>query len=212
MILCPKCRQPLEDADEPYICCAGTVLSWRCVDCGKVSEGFAFPYGQCPHCSGTLETLGQREIEGEAALKAVSLAFAIELGGQAFYAQAAAETSEPGLKDLFGRLAEMEGEHMTTLARRYHTEAPAPSTAFQTERAALFAGIDSRPGDPDNLLKIAIACEQRAVDFFAARGEEAAEGTIERQLYRELAAEEREHVALLTTELARFRHGKPGLL
>ena len=30
--LCPRCRRPLED-DEPYICCAGVELRWRCADC-----------------------------------------------------------------------------------------------------------------------------------------------------------------------------------
>ena len=38
------------------------------------------------------------------------------------------------------------------------------------------------------------------------------EGSPERQLYKELAAEEREHVALLTTELERWKAGKPGLM
>ena len=32
------------------------------------------------------------------------------------------------------------------------------------------------------------------------------------ELYKELAAEEREHVALLTTEYDRWKIGKPGLL
>ena len=49
MSLCPRCQRPLDD-DEPYICCAGVELRWRCADCHKVSEGFAFPYGLCPHC------------------------------------------------------------------------------------------------------------------------------------------------------------------
>ena len=35
---------------------------------------------------------------------------------------------------------------------------------------------------------------------------------MERELYRELAAEEQEHVDLLTTELERFKAGKGGLL
>ncbi|MCP6769981.1 hypothetical protein NL529_34545, partial [Klebsiella pneumoniae] len=44
---CPKCHQPIE-GDEEYICCADAKLQWRCDSCAKVSEGFAFPYGQCP--------------------------------------------------------------------------------------------------------------------------------------------------------------------
>ena len=50
------------------------------------------------------------------------------------------------------------------------------------------------------------------MDFFSSRGAEAAEDSPERQLYRELAAEETEHVALLTTEYERWKAGKPGML
>jgi rubrerythrin len=35
---------------------------------------------------------------------------------------------------------------------------------------------------------------------------------MEQQLYKELAAEEREHVDILTTEYNRFKAGKPGML
>ena len=52
--VCPKCHQPLE-GDESYICCADAALQWRCESCAKVSEGFAFPYGMCPHCGGKLK-------------------------------------------------------------------------------------------------------------------------------------------------------------
>ncbi len=101
---------------------------------------------------------------------------------------------------------------METLSRRYHADVPAPSPEFQVERAAIYAGIENRPEDPANLLRIAIACEQRAVDFFTERSAQAPEDSVERQLYRELAAEEREHVALLATEYDRWKAGKPGLL
>ncbi len=101
---------------------------------------------------------------------------------------------------------------MATLARRYHAEVPAPGADFHIERAAIYAGIPSKPEDPANLFRIAIAFEQRAVDFFSVRCEKTAEGSAESQLYKELAAEEREHVALLTTEYDRWKLGKPGLL
>jgi hypothetical protein len=106
----------------------------------------------------------------------------------------------------------MEGEHMATLSRRYHTEVPVPSSEFRTERAAIYAGIPHRPEDPANLFRLAIAFEERAVKFFTERGEQCPDGSAERELYRELAAEEREHVAILTTELERWKLGKPGLL
>ncbi len=211
---CPKCRRPIEGG-EAYICCAGATLSWHCTACAKVSEGFAFPYGGCPHCGGRLEVIetdGSSRLENAAALMAVRAAFEIELGGQAFYRRAALEAPEPELRTLFGKLASMEQEHMVTLCARYHTEVPAPSEEFQLVRAAVFAGIGHHPEDPANLFRIAIAFEQKAQAFFAERGLAAPEGTVERQLYRELAAEEAEHIALLTTEHQRWQEGKSGLL
>ena len=210
-LVCPKCRQPIE-GEEQYVCCAGATLQWRCADCRKVSEGFAFPYGMCPLCSGKLEMLDAREIEDAGALDAIRTAFEIELGGRAFYSRAALQAKEPILRDLFGKLAEMEGEHLDTLSRRYHAEVPEAPEGFQTDRAAIYAGLENRPEDPADLIRIAIAFEENAVRFFGEYGERAPEGSMERQLYKELAAEEREHVALLTTEYDRWKVGKPGLL
>ncbi|HOL37469.1 MAG TPA: ferritin family protein [Rubrivivax sp.] len=211
MSICPRCQQPLDD-DEPYICCAGRELRWRCTSCQKVSEGFAFPYGMCPHCKGRLELLERDGVEDDAALAAVRKAFEIEIGGHAYYTRVALEAKDPVLSELFGRFAAMEQEHMTTLARRYHAELPAPSSDFQIDRAAIFTGVERRPEDPANLFRIAIAFEQRAVEFFTREGERAPAGSVERQLYLELAAEEREHVELLGTEYRRWESGRSGIL
>jgi rubrerythrin len=211
MNVCPRCRRPIE-GDEAYVCCAGVELRWRCGGCGKVSEGFAFPYGMCPHCKGRLELLERGPIEDERALDAIRMAFEIELGGLAFYERAARDAAEPELRDLFGRLAEMEKEHMATLSRRYHATLPTPAADFQIDRAAIFAGVERHPEDPANLFRIAIAFEQRAAQFFAERGAQVPEGSAERELYKELAAEEREHVEILTTEYGRWQRGRAGLL
>jgi len=208
---CPRCHQPL-DGDESYVCCSGSSLSWRCTACGKVDEGFAFPYGQCRACGGVLEAMGARDVTQTPALEAIRTAFEIELGGLAFYTRAAEESSDPTLRDLFGRFAGMEREHMSTLSRRYHVKPPDPASGFHTDRAAVYAGIPSHPEDPANLFRIAIAFEQRAVEFFEGRVGQTAEGSPERQLYLELAAEEREHVDRLQTELARWKSGLAGLL
>ncbi len=210
-MLCPKCRQPVEGPEE-YVCCGTTTLQWRCRDCGKVSEGFAFPYGMCPLCDGPLEILDGRHLDDAESLTAVRIAFEIELGGHAFYSQAAVEAVEPALRDLFARLAAMEADHMETLARRYHAEAPTPSGRSGVERAAVFAGIERRPDDAANLFRIAIACEERAAAFFDKKSGEAPPGSSHHQLYRELAAEEREHADILSAEFARWQAGKAGLL
>ena len=211
MAVCPRCKRPLED-DEAYICCAGTELRWRCTSCHKVSEGFAFPYGLCPHCKGKLEMLDRGAVTDDRALEAIRKAFEIELGGHAFYERASIDAGDPLLHDLFSRFAVMEKEHMQTLSKRYHADLPKPSTDFQIDRAAIFAGVDRKPEDPANLFRIAIAFEQRAVDFFTSEAEKAPAGSTERELYHELAAEEREHVELLTTEFRRWEAGKAGLL
>ena len=203
MSVCPRCQRPLED-EEPYICCAGVELRWRCTSCHKVSEGFAFPYGLCPYCKGKLEMLERGALEGDEALEAIRKAFEIELGGHAFYQRASRDAQDPELRELFARFAAMEQEHMTTLSKRYHADLPAPSADFQIDRAAIFAGVERKPEDPANLFRIAIAFEQRAVDFFAREGETAPAGSVERELYRELAAEEEEHVAMLESERAQL--------
>ena len=211
MTTCPRCQRPLED-DEPYICCSGVELRWRCTSCHKVAEGFAFPYGRCPQCKGRLEMLDRGPIESTAATEAVRKAFEIELGGRAFYQRAAREAGDEPMRELFGRLAAMEDEHMQILSRRYHADLPEPSEDFQIDRAAIFAGVDRKPEDPANLFRIAIAFEQRAADFFTYESEKAPTGSIERELYFELAAEEREHVHMLTTEFHRWQTGKAGIL
>ncbi|HUL60619.1 MAG TPA: NADPH-dependent glutamate synthase [Anaeromyxobacteraceae bacterium] len=211
MKTCPKCRRPIE-GDEEYICCGTASLEWRCQSCAKVSEGFAFPYGMCPACGGKLEVVDPRRVEDARALEAIRTAFEIELGGMAFYARASRDAKEPVLRELFGKFAGMEQEHMATLSRRYHAEPPRADEAFKIDRAAVYAGLDHRPEDPGNLFRIAIGFEQRAVKFFTEQGAKAAAGSPEKQLYQELAAEEREHVDLLTTEYERWKQGKPGML
>ena len=77
---------------------------------------------------------------------------------------------------------------------------------------AIYAGIPRNPTDPANLFRIAIAFEQRAVKFFTERSFKAAPKSVERELYKELGAEEQEHVVVLQTEFERYKAGKPGLL
>lgn len=200
---CPKCHQPV-DGDEAFICCADAQLQWHCEDCAKVSEGFAFPYGMCPHCGGRLASIDHPGVSDQAGLTAIRTAFEIELGGQAFYARAAEGADDPTLKELFGKFADMEQEHMAILSRRYHVALPESSDGFRLDIAAAQAGLDGNVDDPATLFQAAIAFEKRALQFFGSRVQDAPEGSVERQLYRELAAEEDEHVAILETEFKRW--------
>lgn len=211
MALCPKCRQPLhDDGDGEYICCAGEVLQWRCEQCAKLSEGFAFPFGLCPHCGGALQRMGERKFASAAAQEAIRSAFEIELGGRDFYRRAALQAGDAALADLFMRFAAMEGEHMATLSRRYHVAAPAAAAGVSLARAAIYAGVHGAPEAPEQLFRVAIALEQRAAAFFVDQANDGTQGSSERELYRELAAEEREHAELLALEFERWMQGRAG--
>ena len=221
--LCPRCHRPTGDDDTNDgggVCCAGSVVAWRCTGCAKRSEGFAFPYGRCPACSGILELIDEHPgtgdhpangggALGDAALEAIRQAFEIELGGRDFYVAAAGRTGDPELHDMFERLAKMEREHIDTLVRRYHIPPPAdPSGDLQP--GVLQAGGSDTAADPLELLEMAILLERRAERFFRERLYEAAPAA--RELYRELAAEEAEHIDLLVTELAALRDNRRGIL
>ncbi len=206
--LCPRCHRPTDDDNDEGVCCAGSVIAWRCTACAKRSEGFAFPYGRCPACDGTLEPIDLSEPAHEA-MEAVRHAFEIELGGRDFYIAAAASSDDETMRDMFGRLAAMEREHIDTLVRRYHMPAP-PEADGSLNPGILQAGGPTTFEDPLALVEMAITLEQRAEQFFLERIELAAPAA--RDLYRELAAEEREHVDLLVTELAALRQHRHGLL
>jgi rubrerythrin len=212
-VACPRCRRPLEPGEEEHICCAGETVIWTCSSCQKVSEGFAFPYGLCPTCGGTLTAGHDTAVESDAAVEAIRQAFEIELGGLAFYARGAGEVEakDPDLAGLFRELAEMEKGHMDTLARRYHIAAPEGAAAahLSPSQIAVYAGATMNEVSGAALLRLAVHLEKRARAFFLETGRRFPTGSPEWRLYRELEAEERDHVDLITTALARHLADKP---
>jgi glutamate synthase (NADPH/NADH) small chain len=215
-VACPKCRRPLEPGEEEHICCAGEKVIWTCSSCQKVSEGFAFPYGLCPSCGGTLTPGHDTTVASDAAVEAIREAFEIELGGLAFYARGAGEVEakDADLAGLFRELAEMEKGHMDILARRYHIAAPegASSTNLSPAQIAVYAGATMTDVSGAALLRLAVHLEKRARAFFLEAGRKFPTGSSEWKLYRELEAEEREHVDLITTALARHLADKPAVV
>ncbi len=210
--VCPRCHRPTEDGDDG-ICCAESGVAWQCTQCAKRSEGFAFPYGRCPACGGVLQVLDAAPPDGgrldATAQEAVRHAFEIELGGRDFYVAAAQHTDDPDLRDLFGRLAAMEREHIDTLVRRYHLAPPADADG-NLHPGVLQAGGTDAIDDPLSLLDVAVTLERRAEQFFQERIADAAPAA--RELYRELAAEEGEHIELLVTERVALKANRRGLL
>jgi len=211
--LCSRCHRPIEGR-ETYVCCADTELTWHCESCKKVYEGFAFPWGLCPACNGHMVVEDVGDLEDDEARRAVRQAFEIELGAAHFYESHAEEVEDGELRELFRRLAEMEREHVETLAHRYHVGPPksVEGKRMTTAQAAVYAGFDEPVNDGVDVLKLAIHLEERARDFFAAEREKFDPESATHTLYQELEAEEEEHIDLLATEFRRFAQGKPGIL
>ena len=210
---CPRCRQALEDGEPAYICCADATLTWRCRSCQKVSDGFAYPYGLCPACGGTLARGRATSATTGSAVAAVRRAFEIELGGRAFYRRGAAEASDPEVSRLFSRLADMEEEHMHTLSARYHIDPPVEADLGPgLSSVAVYAGVELPTASGEALLRLAVELERAALQFFAEQREGLEPGSEAQRLYQELEAEEQEHVDLLQTELAAYTARRPGLL
>ena len=209
---CSKCHRPFEAGDDEHICCAGELLTWTCGSCHKVSEGFAFPYGLCPACGGELTHGHDTSLESEAAVQAIRQAFEIELGGLSFYERGAQEVEgkDPDLAHLFRELSGMEKGHMEILARRYHIDVPQGlAHNLSPSQVAVFAGAELKDLSGAALLRLAVHLEKRARAFFLDAGKSFPTGSPEWKLYRELEAEEREHVDMLSTVLSRIVAEKP---
>ena len=97
---------------------------------------------------------------------------------------------------------------MTTQVMPGPTVRPAATAASRTRLAAVRALLGRVPLSLHQVLfRLAIAFEERASAYFHERMAKAPAGSPERALYQELAAEEREHVTLLSTEHERWKRG-----
>ena len=204
---CPKCHRVLE---EDYVCCADVTYTWKCTQCRKRSQGFVVPFGRCENCGGALEVVEAYALEDPARLAPIQQALQAEMNACTFYSLAAREASDPDVRTLFTSLAAMEQDHLQNLADKYHVHlAGVPDRPPHPKiRQIIFEGLDAVPA-PDRLLHLygqAIEMERRARAFFLQQVDKLAEG-LEREIYRELAAEEDEHIALLESGLAKTKEG-----
>lgn len=202
---CPKCHQVL---DEDYVCCADVTYTWKCTQCRKLSRGFVIPFGRCEGCGGSLEIVDESAYREAARLKPIQQALQAEVNAYTFYSTLAAEATDPDVRTLFSSLSEMEREHLQSLADKYHAhlEADPGLTPHPKIRQIILAGMENVPPQ-ERLLTLygrAIEMEQRARAFFLKQVEGLEEG-LEREIYRELAAEEDEHIALLESGLAKTK-------
>ncbi len=204
---CPKCHQVLEDDS---VCCAEVRYTWKCRSCGKLSTGFAVPYGRCFLCGGQNEVVEGYRGADPNEVAVVREAIQYELDMYHFYRLGMQRTTDPVLHDVLEEMYHKEQDHLDELEDKYHVHLDPqllqlPDKADQLMSRWIFEGIDFSD-EGRHVLEVydkAIAMERRTRDHFKAQSEALPPGP-QREIYRELAAEEEEHVSILETEREQF--------
>ena len=205
--ICPRCHQELE---EDAVCCAELRHTWKCRQCQKRSTGFVVPRGRCFLCGGENEIVEPYAAPDPQAARTVEEALQFEVDMYQFYRLGRERAADALQKAVFEQLYLKEQDHLAEIETKYHVHLDPqvlepPVNAERLLAAQLFQGIDlvDPAGSVRPLYEKALAMEERTRDHFARRAREMPPGA-EREIFRELAAEEEEHVAILETELAYF--------
>ncbi len=203
---CPKCHQVVADDD---VCCAELKYTWKCKSCGKLSTGFVMPYGRCFMCGGENEVVEGYEADNPAKARIIEEAVQYEVDMYQFYRLARTRTQDETLGSVLEELYHKEEDHLSELEEKYHLHLdrailnPQKSAEGSLTRW-LFEGIQfTNDNDVIGVYDKAIEMERRTRDHFRTRAEELEAG-VEKDIFRELAAEEEEHVALLEGEREQF--------
>jgi len=198
---CPKCHAVLE---EDEICCAQVRYAWRCRSCFKLTSGLAIPYGKCFLCGGDLEVVSQRDMGDSMRFQAIRDAVQFELNSFHFYKLARDRATAPEQRAVLERLFEAELDHLHELEEKYHAHLDREVVELSSSEESilsnwLFRGIQVTGGVRE-LYEAALEMEKRTRDHFQKLAKDLPAG-LEKELCRELAAEEEEHVALLEGEI-----------
>jgi rubrerythrin len=200
---CPKCHHVLE---EDEVCCAQVRYTWRCRSCQKLTTGLAVPYGKCFLCGGELEILEERDLGDPMRHAAIREAVQLELDSFHFYKLARERATNPQVRQVLEQLYEAELDHLYELEAKYHAHLDPSVIDLSNNAEKLLAEWlfrDVKLGDDTSvqgLYEAAIAMEKRTRDHFKKLAAEASD-PVEKQLYREFAAEEEEHVAMLESAI-----------
>ncbi len=204
---CPKCHQVI---DSDSICCADIKYTWKCKSCGKLSTGFVVPYGRCFLCGGEDELLEGYKGASQEMVAIVQEAVQFEVDMYHFYRMASKSTKNELLKSVLEGLFQKEQDHLNELEEKYHLHfghdlRELPEKEEKIVFGFIFHGIDFRKPN-DHVLQVynkAIAMERRTRNRFLMHASALPPGP-QKELYRELAAEEEDHVNILETEREQF--------
>jgi glutamate synthase (NADPH) small chain len=203
---CPKCHQAIENDS---VCCADIQYTWKCKSCGKLSTGFVIPYGRCFLCGGENEVVEGYSGERPDLVAIANEAVQFEIDMYQFYKMAVSRAKDEQFKAVLEELCHKEEDHLEELDHKYHLHlSPDLKNLPEQEEKIVFGfifhGIDFK--DLGHILKVydrAIAMERRTRNRFQAHANALPPGP-QKEMYRELAAEEEDHVSILETERQQF--------
>ncbi len=168
-------------------------------------------YGTCEQCrTGRPPTVDGGTTELLFARDALRIAIATERSGLEFYVRASKAASDSRTRSVFERLADGEREHLGKLEARYQKllardpqlESRPTFLFFKGAANGLFAAGAEQVGlgiTDEQAVGVAIKCERASHRFFKRYGEkfEDSEG---KQIFLEVAGQERSHLELLLRE------------
>jgi glutamate synthase (NADPH) small chain len=204
---CPKCHQVIENDS---VCCADVQYTWKCKSCGKLSTGFVIPYGRCYLCGGENEVIEGYSGAQPELVAIVQEAVQNEVDMCHFYRLAMERTSDKVLRAVLEELYHKEEDHLAELEKHYHLHLDPdllkpPEPKQQIFADWVFRGIDFKnaKGHIPQVYDKAISLERLARDRYLAHAAALPAGT-QKEVYRELAAEEADHISTLETEREQF--------
>jgi len=204
---CPKYHQVV---DSDSVCCADVKYTWKCKSCGKLSTGFVIPYGRCFLCGGENELSQGYSGDQPELVDIVHEAVQYEVDMYHFYRLAMERTGDKVLRAVLDELYRKEQDHLSELEEKYHIHLDPdlrnlPEKQQRVVSDWIFQGIDFGNAD-GHILQVydkAISMERRTQDRFLTHANALPPGP-QKEIYRELAAEEEEHVSILETEREQF--------
>jgi len=203
--ICPKCHQVIEDDS---VCCVDVKYTWKCKSCSKVSTGFVVPYGRCYLCGGENEVIAGYDGKDPELVAIVQEAVQFEVDMYHFYRLAMERTKDEQLQAVLEDLFHKEEGHLELLEEKYHLHPvldlkQLPGGDKDIYFRFIFHGVDFKDME-GHILQVydkAIAMEKRTRNRFLAHADALPPGS-QKDLYKELAAEEEDHVTILETEKA----------
>ena len=208
---CPKCHNVIDDDS---VCCADIKYTWKCKSCGKLSMGFIIPFGRCFLCGGENELNADYAGPRPDLVAIVQEALRYEIDMYQFYRLGMERTKDRVLRAVLEELYHKEEDHIAELEEKYHTHLDPsmlklPEKAGQIVSQWIFRGIDfeSAEGHTLEVYDRAIVMERRTRDRYREFAGILPPGP-HREIYRELAAEEEDHVSILETEREQFLDNK----